>query len=192
MLQRLVLASTNQGKLKEFKQLLVNEVVELIPQASLDVSEASEPHPTFVENAIAKARHASASANLPALADDSGLCVNALNGAPGVHSARYSDSGTDADNNKKLLQELATCTDRSAFYHCVLVLCMSAHDPTPLIVTSNWHGTIANEPKGTNGFGYDPLFLLDNNKSAAQLEPSQKNQISHRAKAVIKLRDLLQ
>jgi XTP/dITP diphosphohydrolase len=158
------------------------------------VPEAPEPHATFVENALAKARHASKLTGLPALADDSGLCVRALNGAPGVYSARYASMNggekSDAANNARLVADLAGSTDRRAYYFCVLVLVRHADDPEPLIAEGRWHGEVIDVPRGANGFGYDPYFFLPTlNASAAELDPARKNALSHRALA---LRDLLQ
>jgi XTP/dITP diphosphohydrolase len=189
-----VLASNNAGKLREFASLLNAAGVELIAQGELGVPEAPEPHVTFVENALAKARHASSLTGLPALADDSGLCVRALNGAPGVYSARYAsmNGGTksDASNNAKLVADLADKTDRRAYYFCVLVLVRHADDPEPLIAEGRWHGEVIDTPRGANGFGYDPHFLLPAlGATAAELDPSRKNAVSHRALA---LRDLLE
>lgn len=193
-LGRVVLASNNAGKLREFASLLDAAGIDLIAQGELGVPEAPEPHATFVENALAKARHASTLTGLPALADDSGLCVRALNGAPGVYSARYAsmDGGekSDAANNARLVADLAGTTDRRAYYFCVLVLVRHADDPEPLIAEGRWHGEVIDVPRGANGFGYDPHFFLPTfNASAAELDPARKNALSHRALA---LRDLLQ
>ncbi|SAK98158.1 deoxyribonucleotide triphosphate pyrophosphatase [Caballeronia pedi] len=193
-LGRVVLASNNAGKLREFASLLDAAGIELIAQGELGVPEAPEPHATFVENALAKARHASTLTGLPALADDSGLCVRALNGAPGVYSARYASMNggekSDAANNARLVADLAGETDRRAYYFCVLVLVRHADDPEPLIAEGRWHGEVIDAPRGANGFGYDPHFFLPTlNASAAELDPARKNALSHRALA---LRDLLQ
>ncbi|MFM0520805.1 RdgB/HAM1 family non-canonical purine NTP pyrophosphatase [Caballeronia jiangsuensis] len=193
-LGRVVLASNNAGKLREFASLLDAAGIELIAQGELGVPEAPEPHATFVENALAKARHASTLTGLPALADDSGLCVRALNGAPGVYSARYASMNggekSDAANNARLVADLAGTTDRRAYYFCVLVLVRHADDPEPLIAEGRWHGEVIDVPRGANGFGYDPYFFLPTlNASAAELDPARKNALSHRALA---LRDLLQ
>jgi XTP/dITP diphosphohydrolase len=193
-LGRVVLASNNAGKLREFASLLDAAGIELIAQGELGVPEAPEPHATFVENALAKARHASTLTGLPALADDSGLCVRALNGAPGVYSARYASMNggekSDAANNARLVADLAGSTDRRAYYFCVLVLVRHADDPEPLIAEGRWHGEVIDVPRGANGFGYDPYFFLPTlNASAAELDPARKNALSHRALA---LRDLLQ
>ncbi|KMZ13863.1 Nucleoside 5-triphosphatase RdgB (dHAPTP, dITP, XTP-specific) [Candidatus Burkholderia humilis] len=193
-LGRVVLASNNAGKLREFASLLDAADIELIAHGELGVPEAPEPHVTFVENALAKARHASSLTGLPALADDSGLCVRALNGAPGVYSARYASMNggakSDASNNAKLVADLADQDDRRAYYFCVLVLVRHADDPEPLIAEGRWHGEVINTPRGDNGFGYDPHFFLPTlNATAAELDPARKNALSHRALA---LRDLLQ
>jgi len=192
---RLVLASGNPGKLREIGALLSPLSFEVVAQSALGVAEAEEPHSTFVENALAKARNACRASGLAALADDSGLCVDALGGAPGVHSAYYAGrSGTreerDARNNEKLLRELKD--RRAAHYVCVLVLLWHADDPTPLVAEGAWHGEIARAPRGSNGFGYDPLFFLpDLGKTAAELDPERKNRISHRGKALGRLLELL-
>ncbi len=183
---RLVLASGNEGKLREFRRLLAPLGVEVVAQSELGIAEADEPHETFVENALAKARHASAAAKLPALADDSGLCVEALGGAPGVQSARYAgDPRSDARNNAKLIAALAGVADRRAHYACVLVLVRHAGDPEPIIAQGDWHGTIVDAPRGTGGFGYDPHFLDPaTGLTGAELPLPQKNAVSHRGKAM--------
>ncbi|MGQ5523498.1 RdgB/HAM1 family non-canonical purine NTP pyrophosphatase [Chitinimonas sp. PSY-7] len=188
-MKKLVLASNNAGKLKEFSRLFASLDIELIPQGQLDVSEAEEPHITFVENALAKARHAAAATGLPALADDSGICVPALGGAPGVYSARYAgEPKSDAQNNQKLVAALASSEDKRAFYYAVLVLVRSADDPRPLIVEGRLEGTIVAEPRGEGGFGYDPHFLIPAlGKTAAELSPEEKNPISHRGRALATL-----
>lgn len=185
-----MLASGNPGKLREISALLEPLSTELVPQSRLGIAEADEPHATFLENALAKARHASRSARLPALADDSGLCVQALGGAPGVDSAYYagregSREERDARNNEKLLLSLQD--DRRAYYYCVMVLLQRFDDPRPLIAEGLWRGEIARAPRGANGFGYDPLFLLPSGKTAAELEPQEKNRISHRGLALARL-----
>lgn len=191
---KLVLASGNPGKLREIQALLPSSM-EIILQASLGIPEAEEPHPTFVENALAKARHASRAARLPALADDSGLCLAALGGAPGVHSAYYAGregnrEERDARNNRRLLADLHE--ERKAYYCCVMVLVRHPEDPRPLIAEGVWHGEIARAPRGSGGFGYDPLFLLpDTGKTAAELPAEHKNRISHRALALAQLVKLL-
>lgn len=188
-MQKLVLASNNAGKLREFQALLAPFQYEVIPQGTLAIPAAQEPYLTFVENALAKARHASAASGLPALADDSGICAHALNGEPGIHSARYAGvNGNDAANNQKLLKALQGKTDRGAHYVCALVMLNSASDPEPLIVQTRWYGTVIDEAKGSNGFGYDPHFFLPElGCTAAQLDPSEKNLISHRAQALREL-----
>jgi XTP/dITP diphosphohydrolase len=192
---RLILASGNPGKLREIGTLLAPLAIEVVPQAQLGIDEAEEPHETFLENALAKARHASRAGGLPALADDSGLCVQALEGEPGVHSAYFAGregnrEERDARNNQKLLQSLADY--REAYYACVVVLVRHANDPLPLVAQGTWHGEIALAPRGSSGFGYDPLFLLPElGKTAAELEPDEKNRISHRAKALNRLLELL-
>ncbi|MCX7176303.1 MAG: RdgB/HAM1 family non-canonical purine NTP pyrophosphatase [Proteobacteria bacterium] len=185
-MKKLVLASNNPGKLREFAQLLAPLDFEVRPQADFDIPEAEEPHRTFVENALVKARHAARLSGLPALADDSGLCVEALGGAPGVYSARYGgEPKSDERNNAKLLAELAGQKNRRAHYVCVLVLMRHADDPQPIVVEGEWHGEILNAPRGTGGFGYDPLFFVPEfGCSSAELPADQKNAISHRGKAL--------
>jgi XTP/dITP diphosphohydrolase len=188
-MQKLVLASNNAGKVKEFQALLAPLNFQVIPQGELGIPSAEEPHCTFVENALAKARHASAVSGLPALADDSGICAHALNGKPGVLSARFAgEQGDDAANNQKLIQELKDKADRGAHYVCALVFVNSADDPEPLIVQTRWYGQIIDKASGSNGFGYDPhFFLADQNCTAAELDPAQKNLISHRGQALREL-----
>ncbi|WP_048811458.1 RdgB/HAM1 family non-canonical purine NTP pyrophosphatase [Methylobacillus flagellatus] len=187
--QKLVIASGNQGKLKEIQTLLAPLSIEVLPQSALNVPEAEEPFVTFIENALAKARHASRYTGLPALADDSGICVNALQGAPGVHSARYAgEPKSDERNNQKLLQSLDGVHDRHAYYYCVMVLVRHADDPQPLIAEGAWHGEILTAPRGSGGFGYDPLFLdAKTGQTAAELSAEIKNRISHRGHALAKL-----
>jgi XTP/dITP diphosphohydrolase len=188
-MKKLVLASSNPGKLREFETLLAPLGMEVVPQAALEVPDAEEPHGTFVENALAKARHASRRTKLPALADDSGICVGALDGEPGVHSARFAgEPRSDARNNEKLVQLLADKDDRRAHYYCVIVLLRHAGDPEPVMAEGSWAGEIVAEPRGANGFGYDPYFFLrDLGKTAAELDPEQKNLVSHRGKALRRL-----
>ncbi len=188
-MQKLVLASNNAGKVKEFQTLLAPLNFQVIPQGELGIPSAEEPHCTFVENALAKARHASAVSGLPALADDSGICAHALNGKPGVLSARFAgEQADDAANNQKLIQELKDKADRGAHYVCALVFVNRADDPEPLIVQTRWYGQIINKASGSNGFGYDPhFFLADQNCTAAELDPAQKNLISHRGQALREL-----
>lgn len=188
-LSRLVLASGNAGKLAELRTLLAPVGVTVVGQRELGIADADEPHVTFLENALAKARHASAAAGLPALADDSGIVVPSLGGAPGVRSARYAaDAGgglSDAANNARLVAALAGQSDRSAFYWCVLVLVRSPDDPRPIVADADWHGEVIDAPRGTGGFGYDPYFLLpDLGLTAAQLDPARKNALGHRGRAM--------
>jgi XTP/dITP diphosphohydrolase len=192
-MQKLVIASNNSGKLKEIRQLFVPLDIEVIPQSSLGITEIEEPYGTFVENALAKARHASRAAGLPALADDSGICVHILDGAPGVFSARYAGvPKSDERNNQKLIGILKNQSDRRAYYYCIIVLVRHADDPQPIIVDSSWHGEIILESRGEGGFGYDPYFFLPElSKTAAELSMEQKNRISHRGKALKKLSEFL-
>ncbi|OIQ96133.1 dITP/XTP pyrophosphatase [mine drainage metagenome] len=186
-MQKLVIASNNPGKLREFQRMLAPLGIEVLTQAQLGISEAEEPHCTFVENALAKARHVSRESGLPALADDSGICVEALGGAPGVISARYAGDNPKSDqrNNEKLLCEMQGVADRRAHYYCVLVLVRHADDPQPLIAEGEWQGEIFHEERGEGGFGYDPMFWLPQfGKTAAELTHDEKAQISHRAKAL--------
>ncbi len=191
--QRIVLASNNPGKAREVGQLLAEQHVEVLPQSAFNVPEVEETGLTFVENAILKARQAAQHSGLPAIADDSGLEVDALNGAPGIYSARYAGPGcSDADNNAKLLEVLAEIPDeeRGARFQCVMVYLRHAEDPTPLICQGSWEGRILRAPQGDNGFGYDPLFLVaEQGCSSAELPAEVKNSLSHRGKA---LRALLQ
>jgi XTP/dITP diphosphohydrolase len=190
---KLVLASANPGKLREITALLQD--ADVVAQSALGITEAEEPHATFLENALAKARHASRAARLPALADDSGLCVKALGGEPGVHSAYYAGrqggrEERDARNNERLLRELGA--ERVAYYVCVMVLLRHADDPRPLVAEGVWRGEIARTPRGSNGFGYDPLFYLPElGRTAAELEAGHKNRISHRGMALQRLLALL-
>ena len=188
-MQKLVLASNNAGKLREFQALLAPLDFEVIPQGQLGILSCEEPFETFVENALAKARHASAASGLPALADDSGICVDALDGAPGVYSARYAgEPSSDAANNQKLISALQGQSNRAAHYVCALVFINHVDDPKPLQVQTQWHGLIQDQPAGTNGFGYDPHFFLPDQKmTAAQLDPILKNTISHRGQALREL-----
>jgi len=193
MSQRLVLASNNPGKLREFADLLKPFAIDVIAQGSLDIPAADEPYNSFVENALAKARHASQRSSLPALADDSGICVDALGGAPGVRSARFAgEHCSDEDNNQKLIASLQGQQNRRAHYVCALVLVRNATDAEPLIVETRWDGEIIDTPRGAHGFGYDPYFYLPQlGKTAAELSPEQKNQISHRGQALRELMDQL-
>jgi XTP/dITP diphosphohydrolase len=191
--KRLVLASSNPGKVREFRELLAPLELEVVPQGELGIADAEEPHATFVENALAKARHASRHAHLPALADDSGICVAALDGEPGVHSARFAGEPRSATrNNEKLVRLLAGQPDRRAHYYCVIVLVRHAEDPEPLIAEGRWHGEVIAAPRGAGGFGYDPHFLLpDLGLTAAELSPEEKHAVSHRGKALRRLLALL-
>jgi XTP/dITP diphosphohydrolase len=193
-MKRIVLASANPGKIREIRALLAPLAIEVVPQSDLGIDEAEEPHDTFLDNALAKARHASRAAGLPALADDSGLSVDALGGAPGVHSAYYAgrdgDRETrDARNNAKLLSSLGN--DRRAHYVCVVTLVKRPEDNKPLVAEGLWHGEIGRAPRGRGGFGYDPLFVLPDGRTAAELDPAEKNRISHRGIALGKLLELL-
>ncbi len=186
-MQKLVIASNNPGKLREFQFLLQPLGIEVLTQAQLNIEEAEEPHNTFIENALAKARHVSRLSGMPALADDSGICVTALGGAPGVLSARYAGDNpkSDEQNNEKLLQDMQGIADRRAHYYCVLVLLHHADDPQPLIAEGEWHGEIAHEERGDGGFGYDPLFWLPElGKMSAELSRDEKHAISHRGNAL--------
>ena len=186
-MKKLVLASNNAGKLREFQHMLAPLGIEVLTQAELGISEAEEPHGTFIENALAKARHVSRLSGLPALADDSGICVDALRGAPGVYSARYAGDNPKSDqrNNEKLLRDMQDVADRRAHYYCVLVLMRDADDPQPIIAEGEWHGEIAKSERGSGGFGYDPLFWLpEMGQTSAELSPEAKHAISHRGKAM--------
>lgn len=188
-MRKLVIASGNSGKLGEIRHLLEPLGIEVLPQSAFNVVEAEEPYNTFVENALAKARHASKWSGVPALADDSGICVDALNGGPGVYSARYAgEPRSDERNNHKLVDALRSQSNRKAHYYCIIVLVRCADDPQPIIADGAWHGEIIPEPRGRGGFGYDPHFFLpDLGKTAAELPMEQKNQISHRGKALARL-----
>ena len=186
MTKKVVLASGNQGKLREFYRILGGAGFEIAPQSDFDVVDVPETGLTFVENAIIKARNASQQSGLPALADDSGIEVDALNGRPGIYSARYSGKGDDA-NNQKLLEEMKDIPDgeRSARFRCCIVYMRHADDPSPLIADASWEGSIMHELSGANGFGYDPLFFVPTHgTSSAELSPDEKNAISHRGKAL--------
>lgn len=194
MLKKLVIASGNAGKLHEIQTLLAPLNIEVMPQSAFNVSEATEPHCTFIENALAKARHASLATGLPALADDSGLCCEALEGAPGVHSAYFAgEPRSDANNNAHLIKILKKHSNRFAHYYCCLVLVQKHDDPQPLIAEGVWVGSILKKPRGTNGFGYDPLFLDSmTGKSGAELTAEIKNKISHRGQAMRKMLHLIE
>ena len=188
-MQKLIIASGNAGKLREIQHLLQPLGIETLPQSDFAVPEAEEPYATFIENALAKARHASRLTALPALADDSGICVDALNGAPGVFSARYAgEPKSDRRNNEKLLEALQSHENRHAHYYCVMVLVRHADDPQPLIAEGVWQGEILRAPRGDGGFGYDPIFLdSKTEKTGAELPLDIKNRISHRGQALAKL-----
>lgn len=192
-MKQIVLASNNAGKLREFAQMLAKVDIEVLPQAHFNIPEAEEPHVTFVENALAKARHAAKLTGLPALADDSGICVKALGGAPGVFSARFAgEPKSDERNNQKLIADLQGKTDRRAHYVAVLVFVHHADDPQPIICEGEWHGEIIDTPRGANGFGYDPYFLVpDLNQTAAEIAAEEKNKRSHRGKALVQLMERL-
>ena len=194
-MKELVVASGNPGKIREFEQMLVPLGFEIVPQARLGIPEVAEPHATFVENALAKARHASRIAAMPAFADDSGICVAALGGEPGVHSARYAETGhagetngrdaQDERNNRKLVAALAAKSDRRAHYYCIIVLVRHAADPEPLIAEGRWHGEVVDEARGSGGFGYDAHFYVPAlGRTAAELAPEEKNAVSHRGIAL--------
>lgn len=192
-MRKIVLASNNAGKVREIHELLAPLDLDVIPQGALGITEADEPHHTFVENALAKARHAAQASGLPALADDSGICVAALLGEPGVHSAYYAGHPRSDDaNNRKVVAALAGQTDRRAHYYCVMVLVRRPDDPEPLIAEGRWHGEVTDTPRGSGGFGYDPHFLLPElGRTAAELAPGEKNANSHRGKALRRLMRLL-
>jgi XTP/dITP diphosphohydrolase len=194
-MQRIVLASSNTGKLIELREVLGDLGIELIAQSDLGIDDAEETGLTFVENALIKARHASRLSGLPALGDDSGICVDALGGAPGLYSARYAgEHGNAAANIQKLLAVLdgKPASQRGAHFFCILTLLRSSTDPAPLIAEGRWDGLILDAPRGSGGFGYDPVFFDPRiGKGAAELEPDTKNKISHRGLALARLRELL-
>ena len=192
-LMRIVVASNNDGKIREIRAILAPLGIDVAPQSQFGVTEAEEPHGTFIENALAKARHAAIATGMPALADDSGICVDVLGGAPGVHSARFAgDPKSDDRNNKKLIDLLAREIDRRAHYYCVIVLLRHADDPQPLIAEGEWHGEVLRAPRGLGGFGYDPLFHDPAlGKTGAELPMGDKNRVSHRGKALRALVDRL-
>ncbi len=191
MTKKIVLASGNAGKLREFQQLLSGCGFDVVPQSDFNLSNADETGTTFVENAIIKARHACRQTGLPAIADDSGIEVDALNGRPGVYSARYAgENANDESNNQKLLQELTgvPTEKRTARYHAVLAYMRHADDPTPILCHGTWEGIMLTEPRGAGGFGYDPLFFVPtHNCASAELDKAEKNRISHRGKAMQEL-----
>jgi len=192
--RKIVLASGNPGKLAEIRDVLADGDIELVAQREFGIADAEETGTTFVENALIKARHAARQSGLPALADDSGICVDVLGGAPGLYSARYAgEHGNNAANNAKLLEVLRDVPDkeRTAHFHCTLVLLRSADDPAPLIAEGLWRGRILHAPQGNQGFGYDPVFFTDAQGPAGELDAAVKNRISHRGLALARLRELL-
>ncbi|MBI5752932.1 MAG: RdgB/HAM1 family non-canonical purine NTP pyrophosphatase [Hydrogenophilales bacterium] len=199
-MKKLVIASNNPGKLREIDRILQPLGLEVLPQSAFNIPEAEEPYCTFIENCLTKARHASELAGLPALADDSGICVDALNGAPGVYSARFAgEPKSDQRNNEKLIELLKHESNRKAHYYCVIILVRHPHDPQPIIAEGAWHGEIIDTPRGSGGFGYDPYFLVPAlGQTGAELPPDVKNGMSHRGKALaelvekLKLADLIQ
>ncbi len=192
-MSRLVIASGNAGKLREIARILAPLGIEAVPQSEFNVPDCPEPHVTFVENCLAKARHASAHSGLPALADDSGICVEVLGGAPGVQSARYAgEPRSDSSNNDKLIATLANEVNRRAHYTCVMVYVRHPDDPEPVIAEGRWYGEIVDTPRGENGFGYDPYFLVTEfEKTGAELDEETKNAVSHRGQALRELVDKL-
>ena len=188
-MKKLIIASNNPGKLREIERILQPLGLEVVPQSTLNIAEAEEPYCTFIENCLAKARHAAEHSGLPALADDSGICVDALQGAPGVYSARFAgEPKSDARNNEKLIALLRQETNRKAHYYCVMVLVRHPHDPQPIIAEGAWHGEIIDTPRGSGGFGYDPYFLVPGlGKTGAELPLDIKNGISHRGLALAEL-----
>lgn len=192
-LDRLLVASNNAGKLREIGEILAPLRIQVLSQRELGIPEAPEPHDTFIENALAKARHASARSGLPALADDSGLCVDALGGEPGVRSARFAGEPKDDErNNAHLVRVMRGRAQRSAHYYCVMVLVRHPKDPEPLIAEGRWYGEIIDTPRGAGGFGYDPYFLVPAlGRTAAELQATEKHAISHRGQAMARLLGLL-
>ena len=197
-MKRIVIASSNPGKLREYEQMLAPLGIDIVPQSRFGIPDAGEPHATFVENALAKARHASGLCRMPAFADDSGICVAALGGEPGVHSARFAGGpfagppegreNQDRRNNEKLIASLTGQADRRAHYYCVIVLTRHAGDPEPVIAEGRWHGQLIDTPRGNNGFGYDPYFYLPEfGRTAAELTAEEKNAASHRGRALAQL-----
>ena len=188
-MKKLVIASNNPGKLREIERILQPLGLEVLPQSAFNIPDADEPYCTFIENCLTKARHASELAGLPALADDSGICIDALNGAPGVYSARFAgEPKSDQRNNEKLIELLKHETNRKAHYYCVIILVRHPHDPQPIIAEGSWHGEIIDTPRGSGGFGYDPYFLVSGlNQTGAELPADVKNGMSHRGKALAKL-----
>ena len=188
-MKKLVIASNNPGKLREIDRILQPLGLEVLPQSAFNIPEADEPYCTFIENCLTKARHASELAGLPALADDSGICIDALNGAPGVYSARFAgEPKSDQRNNEKMIELLKHETNRKAHYYCVIILVRHPHDPQPIIAEGSWHGEIIDTPRGEGGFGYDPYFLVSGlNQTGAELPADVKNGMSHRGKALAEL-----
>ena len=188
-MKKLVIASNNPGKLREIERILQPLGMEILPQSAFNIPEAEEPYCTFIENCLTKARHASELSGLPALADDSGICVDALNGAPGVYSARFAgEPKSDDRNNEKLIELLKHETNRKAHYYCVIILVRYPHDPQPIIAEGAWHGEIIDTPRGSGGFGYDPYFLVPSlGKTGAELPLDVKNGMSHRGQALAAL-----
>ena len=188
-MKKLVIASNNPGKLREIERILQPLGMEILPQSAFNIPEAEEPYCTFIENCLTKARHASELSGLPALADDSGICVDALNGAPGVYSARFAgEPKSDTRNNEKLIELLKHETNRKAHYYCVIILVRSPDDPQPIIAEGAWHGEIIHTPRGDGGFGYDPYFLVPAfGKTGAELPLDVKNGMSHRGIALASL-----
>lgn len=193
-MKKIVIASGNRGKLGEIARILEPLGLEALPQSQFGVPDADEPHRTFLENALEKARHASRLTGLPALADDSGICVAALSGEPGIHSARFAgEPKSDARNNARLLERMAGIEDRRAHYYCVIVFLRHPDDPEPLIAEGRWLGQLLEAGRGSGGFGYDPLFHVPEfGMTAAELDADTKNRVSHRAKALASLMDKLQ
>lgn len=185
-MKKVVIASGNKGKLREIGEILAPLGIEAVAQSAYAVPECPEPHVTFVENCLAKARHASAHTGLPALADDSGICVDALNGAPGVYSARFAgDPRSDERNNQKLIETLRGEANRKAHYYCIMVYVRYPDDPQPIIAEGAWHGEIIDTPRGEGGFGYDPYFLVPEfGRTGAELSAEEKNGVSHRGQAL--------
>ena len=188
-MKKLVIASNNPGKLREIDRILQPLGLEVLPQSAFHIPDADEPYCTFIENCLTKARHASELAGLPALADDSGICVDVLNGAPGVYSARFAgEPKSDQRNNEKMIELLKHETNRKAHYYCVIILVRHPHDPQPIIAEGSWHGEIIDTPRGSGGFGYDPYFLVSGlNQTGAELPADVKNGMSHRGKALAEL-----
>jgi len=190
---KIVIATSNEKKLAEIKALLSEVPIEIVPQSQFGIESCAEPFITFIENALVKARFASKQTNFPAIADDSGLCVNSLDGEPGIFSARFAgENRNDEDNNDKLLKALNNIEDRRAHYYCAIVFVRSPSDPQPIVTEGIWQGEILKVRKGHNGFGYDPIFMdYKTDQSAAELSPELKNRISHRGQALQKLKQKL-